>query len=528
MGFTSNINQANLQQQTRALNEQQAQAAQRSSQVFAASESEKAREQQTSMYNLAAGDKFTEANPIQSFDEDQKAQFGDVTVVEYSRAQDEILAARKDISSGNTQKRIAGQMRLTKANNSLKKLAEDMMVIDQDTEEAANATNIGGPNDDLVKLIYKNGVEGTVKIVASTQATDRVEGDESKGRYIQYKDEEGNDKFISVDAYQKILKGLIPRQDVNGWVTKSKANIEADENYAGKSIEGKSEVIQAHIDDYLSDPKVLQALEYQYKVKGEAAVSEKLAILLGGSKNAKIYRKPDTGRNPLPKELDAEDAASQRHYDINQALQEDTNAALTWMNNNFTSRASKYGDFANKNIESVSLDGNNIVLHFKDGVRNLPYTDRQIHNLMNELVYTQEDERNISYSKMASSPAKNFGNFSTPASSTSKQGVRETGITNVYNAVKNDKGLISKDNMSTLVDNLIVEFGKLGLTDLEEDKKFWFIGEDKITFKGKDYLVTKNKQDVDNLIKDIDVYVKERKGAVKAPSQTATTTVQSR
>lgn len=515
MPISSNINQANLDAQTRALNEQEAQRSQASSQDFSSNESQKTRDYDLKKYNLATGDKFLDSNVAVSFDEGQRSQMSDVLAVTYSQAQEELLAARNLITSGDTLKRIEGQTRMTKANNSLKKLGEEMMILDQDTEESANSDMIPDANSDLIKTIYKNNVEGTTKVVTNAEAK-KEEGDENQGRYIQYKDEDGSDKYISVDAYQKILKGVTSRQDDAGWVDKISKVLKADESYRGKSIEGKSEAVNTYVDNYLSDPKVLRALEHQYGVKGKEGVAERLSTLLGASLNENVYRAPTSsgsGRALTPSQADEANAASQRNYDLTQALSADKNTALNWLNTNLASKASKYGSYQNKVIANngVSFSGNNIKLQFEDGsTREIPYEPEQVNNLLNEVVYTLDDARSIPYSKAGASQPKNFGGvFGTTTPSAVTTDV-EAELTNVIDAATNKTSIVPKGDLDKFVDQIYLKFPDMAVGGLEVATHM--VGSDKVKFQGKEYDVTKRKADVEALKTKLNTYIKTLRG----------------
>ena len=519
MAFTQQINQANLQAQTRALNEQEAQRQQRSSQDFQSKESQKTRDYDLKKYNLSEGDDFLGKNPNVTFDETQMSDLGDAVAVEYGGAQEQLLKARDLITSGDTSKRIEGQMMMTKANNSLKKLGEELMILEADTEETANSDMIPDENSKLIKLLYKNNVEGTTKIVANKTAT-KKEGDENKGRYIQYKDEAGNDQWMSIDDYKKILKGVTKRQDVNDWLTKTKKNIEADESYKGQSIAGKTAAVSAHIDNYLSDPSVVRALTVQLGAEGKEGVKQKLIDMLVGAKEKTEYRVPKTtGRTPTDKQLNANDTASQRKYDVSLAMQ-GGKAGLDWLNSKFKSRSAKYGAYANKPIKEITQEGNELVVRFDDesgSVRKMPYTADQLHNLMNEIVYTLEDTRNISFEQMSKAKAVNFGSVFGETEPVADQEGIEKGLQNIRNSfVDKDKGTISPNNMEDVVNNIAYEFTNAAITDI--DTKSGFFTKDKIIFLGKEYLVTTKKGDVDKLMNAVDTFIKERKGETKTSS----------
>ena len=266
MAITSNINQANLQAQTRALNEQQAFETQRRSQVFQAQESEKTRKHQTSMYNLKAGDKFMEDNPIMEYTAEQQSTLGDALAIEYSTAQEEILKAKDMITSGDTKSRIEGQTMLTKANNRLKAMAQDLQIVEADTEEMANGDLVGGPNADLIKTMYRNNVEGTTKILSNENGRKDNPDDQNAGRFIQYVDEDGSQKVISMDAYKKILKGAVGRVDVNNWVEETAKNLASDQFLqGGKTVQKlrSPEALDTHVNNWTSDPDVMHALKKQ-------------------------------------------------------------------------------------------------------------------------------------------------------------------------------------------------------------------------------------------------------------------------
>ncbi len=515
MPISSNINQANFDAQTRALNEQEAQRSQASSQDFSSKEAQKTRDYDLKKYNLSTGDKFLDNNVAVSFDEGQRSQMSDVLAVTYSQAQEELLAARNLITSGDTLKRIEGQTRMTKANNSLKKLGEEMMILDKDTEESANSDMIPDANSDLIKTIYKNNVEGTTKVVTNAEAQ-KTEGDENQGRYIQYKDNDGTDKFISVDAYQKILKGVTNRQDDAGWVAKISEVLKADENYKGKSVDKKAEAIDTYVENYISDPKVLRALEHQYGVKGKEGVSEKLSTLLGASLNETIYRAPTSsggGRTLTPSQADEANAASQRNYDLTQALNGDQTVALNWLNTNLGSKASKYGSYQNKVIANngVSLSGNNIKLQFEDGsTREIPYEPEQINNLLNEVVYTLDDARSIPFSKVGASQPKNFGGvFGTTAPSAVTTNT-EAELTNVIDAATNSTSIVPKGDIEAFVDQIYLKFPNMAVGGLTIEKNTF--SSDKVKFQGKEYDVTKSKADVEALKAKLNAYIKTLKG----------------
>jgi hypothetical protein len=91
----------------------------------------------------------------------------------------------------------------------------------------------------------------------------------------------------------------------------------------------------------------------------------------------------------------------------------------------------------------------------------------------------------------------------------------------------NENGTIDKDAMEGFVNNLMVEFPNLGLAGVEDEfSRLWgLLGEDKITFQGNEYKITKNASDVEKLKRDLNSYIKTRKGQA---TQTTSTTVKSR
>lgn len=518
MAITSNINKSNFDAQTRALNEQEAQRSQKSSQGFQSSESKKTREHAKSMYNLQAGDSFLEKNPIQEFNKDQVSDLGDGLAVEYALAQEELLKARNMITSGSTVDRINGQTMMTRANNRIKSMGQDLMIMEQDTEESANADNIPGPNSDLINTLYKNNVEGTTKILSNQKGREADPENQNSGRFIQYIDEDGSQKIISVDAYKKILKGTVGRQDVTKWVTTTGTALKADESYRGKTIQGKQEAIQAHIDNYLSDPKVLQALEHQLNVKGAKAVSEELSTMLIGSKDEKIYRKPVVGRQTTPKELGISETFSQRKYDNIQSTNADPAKAEAYMKRKLQGKATRSGpkEWNGVTIDNIKIEDGKITLETTKGDRTLPWNLDQVNALFNEVRYTSESDAKISLANAMSDKIKekNFGEQYDVKSGLEKDKLVESNLTDVIDSSINSSGTINKDAMEGFVNNMMLEFPKVGLAGLEDEmaKLFGLLGDDQVTFQGKEYKVTRSAEDVKQLKADLNAYIKTRKG----------------
>lgn len=515
MPISSNINQANFDAQTRSLNEQEAQRSQASAQDFSAQESQKTRDYDLNKYNLSEGDTFLDKNVAVVFDETQRSGFSDALAVTYSNAQEELLSARDMITSGDTKKRIEGQARMTKANSSLKKLGEDLMILEKDTEAVANDDNIPDANSQLAKTLYKNNVEGTTKIVASTEAT-KGEGDENQGRYIQYIDEDKKTKFISIDAYQKILKGVTKRQDVNGWITSTKENLETDENYRGENIDGKKAAVQGHIDNYLSDPSVVRALSHQLGVEGKDAVSAKLSEMLVGAKDKTVYRTPTSsgaGKTLTPGQADEANAASQRNYDLTQALNPDKTVALNWLNSNLASKAVKQGAYKDKVIANngVSLSGNNIKIQFEDGsTREIPYQPEQLNNLLNEVVYTLDDARSIPYAKAGASQPKNFGGVFGTTTPSAVETNTEDELTNVIDAATNKTLRVSESEIEGFIGQLLIKFPQLNAAGLKEEKNY--TKKNGIKFQNKEYDVVNSADGMIELKKAMNTYIKTLKG----------------
>ena len=159
-----------------------------------------------------------------------------------------------------------------------------------------------------MKTLYKNNIEGTTRIVANIKG--RKEGEENQGRYIQYVDEDGEEKFISIDAYKKILKGTTQRQDVNAWIKSTAENLETDKSLTEERLKSP-EAVQAHINSYISDPSVLRALEHQYGVKGSEQVSRILEEQLKAEKGIKAIKQVQ-GRQQTTSQLSKVQESSQR------------------------------------------------------------------------------------------------------------------------------------------------------------------------------------------------------------------------
>lgn len=512
MAFTPNINQANLQAQARLLNEQKEFEGQRRSQVFAASESQKAREQQTKLYNLKAGDKFSGANPVQSFDDTQKNIWGDTVALAYSDAQSEILESRKLIHSGNTQKRIEGQMRMTKANNSLKQLAEESMIFDEELEEAANNNNIPDRNNQDLQDLYKSSVDGTLRLISNTTVSPEERGD-SKGRFVQYQDGEGNQKMMSLADFQKIKDGATPRQDVNTWLKSTSDNLEQDKSLTEATL--KREAVVGHVQNYLSDPQIMRALQYQFGGVTPEEVQIRLEDQLMGTKGTQAIqqRAPAKGRTLSPKELSKGDAYSQRAYDIEEGIKD-----IAFVNNLLAGNSAKHGDkeFVGNKIESVTKEGNNMKIRLTNGPdRVLAHTGRNIHNLLNEITYNL-DESKLIWATASSAKAQNFGAAVEQAEQV-VEGVQraEDALTRIHDSLteKNKEGDFSINNKEALKKSLIEAYPDIINSKIIKISGFFNKGE--IQFNKTPYNISTS-EGAQSFMKDVDAFIKAAKGRTEA------------
>ena len=373
----------------------------------------------------------------------------------------------------------------------------------------------------LQYIVYEAGIEGKLQIVASSNAK-RGDSDQNKGRYIRYTNRGGEEKYISLDSYKKILRGTTARQDINAWLKSSSENIAQDKSLTEATV--KREAVSSHVRNYLSDPKVLRAAQYQLGSVDEngqrvlltpTQVQTILEDQLMGTKGTQDIKqdRPLQGRQKSFTELTQTQAAQQRKYNMNQALQSDVGKAEAWMDDHFSSRASKYGAYKDRTVESVTIEGKNMILHFDSGTRKVPNTPAQIHNLMNEFTYTSEAANKLSFAQSAAAQPNNFGAaFGEAPEGPVSTLKREPEIDQVYNAITNTSGskLLNKKNMKTFVDNIIVKLNATALTDFED--KAPAFEKDHITFLGNQYNVSEDINDVNKLLDALDSYVKELRG----------------
>ena len=529
MAVTSNINQANFQSQTRALNEQQAQETQRASQQFAATESQKTRDFTERQYELKAGDKFVDDNVIQTFDDTQLSTMGEVTAVVYSEAQERILAATKKIKSGDGKTRIEGQTELTEANNSLKQLAQDLMIAEADTEEAAAGNNIPGPNNDVVQDINRSNVEGLTRVVSSEKA-ERAEGDKNTGRYIKYKNKAGEEQYISMDSYRKILNGLIPRQDVNAWVKATSANLEQSQTLDSKFLEREATV--EHVKNYLSDPKILKALQHQMGDVTPEQVQTNLENMLIDSKGTQAIERADRsiGRTPtFSDEIKMRDF-SQRHYDIQQGFQiDDPVASAQAIFKKVNNKATRSGPekWNGKEITNVEIADGVIRLTYDSSskVRELPWTQDQLNSLYNEIRYSSTSEGKISTASALSTAPNNW--TAADKARATKVDEIDPQITNMVKALKGKNGTGGVKVAAAIISGLknMPEYARLMNKDMLGKPGFFsaILDGNNIQLNGVDYNI-ESEAGIDRFLVDLDKIVKEARGekATQATQQRGT------
>lgn len=518
---TQTINQANLNAQNRLLNEQSARESQVRGQNFAASESQKARNQQTKLYNLKAGDTFATANPVQIFSDDQKNKFSDAVGVTYSKAQDEILKARDMMSSGKTKDRIEGQMAMTRANNRLKQLAEDSMLFDQELEEAANNANIPNQNSADIKDIYRASIEGSLELIENIETSEEENKTGAKGRFIKWQGVDGEDRYMSLAEYEKVKNGLIGRVDVNEWIKSTAENLATTEIGTVTKLRSP-EALDSHVNSHLSDPEVVKAYEHQFGVQGAEAVGNQLKDMLRAEKGVTLDEpvKPTAVRQLSYTDLSKIEDREQRKFDNVQSLDKDPLKAAAFITNKIEGSATRSGpkEWVGKEMLKAEIVNGKIVITMKEGgnPRVIPW-DKNINELYNEIRYASGAEGKISESGGFSDTitATDHGaQFRPDKSEVKGDSTRRESETSIDSFINNE-GLVSGKNVKALVKALKFDNPNTFIAGIKGEDTNIFGGNGIITFKGDEYEVSNKKEDIERLRVAIDDHIRTGRGQEK-------------
>lgn len=502
MGFTNQIDQSNITATSRILEENAANRRQTQQLTAQASENQKTRDFTEKQYNIKAGEDYLEKNPVTPLSEDKIEKFGSEVQAIYAENVQKILDAKKKVMSGNVAERMDGQEEITKANESLKKLAFEYGIISDDTQSYLQQEDIVGDSKNaVVTAVSEAFLNKNVKIVLAKDA-----GKKGMGRYIEYKDDTGVMQYIAVEDYKNILNDPTKRVDTEAWVKTVSANLETSEKTdpQGRTVNEllNPEARNSAIDELLNDPKKLKALQVQFK---ENDVTKIKAILDARLLASKKYTKDDEATYRAPastsssdKREDLDNSISQRRYDV-ELLAGGNEKDLQ---NFFVGKSAKYGVGENKGVASTRFVGDEIVFTYDDNTeRRIKNTSKNINDLFNEFTYNI-NETKIDFASLGTRQPINVAGGVKSPNVVATVDSTPTGVRKALELVVNDQGGVTEPNQ--LVKAIKTQYKELLTSEVLTNTGLWdmVVNGKQVKLFGKNYDV-RTKSGLDIFIKDV-------------------------
>lgn len=504
MAFTSNINTAVERAQAQVQSEQAARESQERQITATAAERLKGRQFQERLYNIRAGDAFTLQNPLEEITDSQKDSLGEDVFNVHSDAVKSIREGSKLISSGNTQDRIKGQQMVTAANKSIKELKLEYEILEEDTQAYLTENNLDSNSNTQVQAIAEAFTDGRVKIVSGEKV-----GDKGRGRWIQYENEEtGELSHVSFKDYQRMLKNGVKRVDVAAWVKKVGDVLDVDKTTRPDGTSDtrlrSPEAVDAHIDDLLSDDKIVNALLQQFDISTpdkNLSVAERqsqdlnklrsrLTDNLKASKGITVDREKTVIKPPKPTAADrAIGGLSHRHWQVLQASQTDNVAAAQFLLGELKGTSPIKGVGTGDQVKDVKIDtGSNIITLSFEGEApplKIPWKQGAINDLFNSFATNINEQKFNIADVFATTAQQAISGVPDIKRGIKAQSNRDAITRLVSNFTDKDSGLVSTKNLVNSIREG-TQFGDV-LGKAEVRNKTAFFSDNEVEFFGTRY-----------------------------------------